>query len=195
VTDDLRPLPASQPGRAAATEGWRTPFARVVAGDIEALGELYDLAARRLYGLALWRTGNPADAEEVVQEVFVRLAARRAELGDVREPATWLLAACHHAAVDLTRRRGVRAAEPLDACPFLEAPADEPERALDAARASRLVARLPEAQREVVYLRHDAGLTLAAIAEIAGVSLFTVASRHRLALARLRRWMQEEVRS
>jgi len=192
VADGLRPHPSSVSGRAAPAESWRAPFARVVAGDAEALGELYDLAARRLYGLALWRTGDPADAEEVVQEVFVRLAARRGELGDVREPATWLMAACHHAAVDLTRRRGVRAAEPLEACPYLEAAAGEPERALDAARASRLVARLPEAQREVVYLRHYGGLTFAAIAEIAGVSLFTVASRHRLALARLRRWMQEE---
>ena len=86
----------------------------------------------------------------------------------------------------------VRSTEPLEVCDLLAAPGSEPERALDAARASRELAMLPPAQREVLYLHHFAGMTFAAIAAVVGAPLFTVASRHRLGLARLRRRFEEE---
>lgn len=179
---------APEPGAGAL----RPLFARLADGDRSALGEVYDLVATRLYGLALWRTGDPADAEEIVQEVFVRLAERRRGLGAVRDPIGWLLAVAHRAAVDRVRRRRVRSTEPLEVCDLLAAPGSEPERALDAARASRELAMLPPAQREVLYLHHFAGMTFAAIAAMVGAPLFTVASRHRLGLARLRRRFEEE---
>jgi len=181
------------PGESSAGT-WRRLFARLAAGEREALGEVYDLAAARLYGLALWRTGSAADAEEVVQEVFVRLAERQGELGAVRDPLAWLLTVTRRAAVDHVRRRTLRVAEPLERCGLLAAPPSAPERELDAARASRELARLPAAQREVLYLRHFVGLTFAAIAEIVRAPLFTVASRHRLGLARLRKRFEEESR-
>ena len=167
-------------------------FARLAAGEREALGEVYDLAATRLYGLALWRTGDPADAEEVVQEVFVRLAERHERLADVHDPIGWLLTVTPRAAVDRLRRRRVRAAEPIESCGYLVAPGGEPERRLDAARASRELAHLPPPQREVLFLHHFLGLSFAAIGAVVGAPLFTVASRHRLGIARLRRRFVEE---
>lgn len=175
-------------------EAWNEIFARLAAGERDALGALYDLAAKRLYGLALWRTGSAADAEEVVQEVFVRIAERHEELGAVRDPQAWLLAVARRAAIDHVRRRRVRSGEPLERCDLLVAPAAAPERQLDAARASRELVNLPPAQREVLYLRHFAGLTFAAIAELVRAPLFTVASRHRLGLARLRKRLEETER-
>ncbi|MCU0291169.1 MAG: hypothetical protein MUF10_04155, partial [Thermoanaerobaculaceae bacterium] len=56
-------------------------LAAVDRGEPEALGELFDACAEDLYGLALCRTGHVQDAEDVLQEVFVRLARTRARLG------------------------------------------------------------------------------------------------------------------
>ncbi|MCM3877864.1 MAG: hypothetical protein NEA02_15770, partial [Thermoanaerobaculia bacterium] len=80
-------------------EALRAPFDALAAGDPAALETIWDLASRRLYGLALWRTGREEDARDVVQEVFVRLASRRGELGGVVTPHLWLLAVTHNAAV------------------------------------------------------------------------------------------------
>jgi len=74
--------------------------------------------------------------------------------------------------------------------PFLAAPETDDARAIDAARASKLVAQLPPAQRDVVYLRHFADCTFAAIGDITGVPTFTAASRYRLGIERLRRLME-----
>lgn len=161
-------------------------FRALGSGDESALGGLYDLTARRLFGLALWRTGSVEDANDVVQEVFVRLMARRDTLAGVATPHTWLLALTHNVAVDTTRRRKVRRADPLEGVALLAAPAEDPGRSVDAARASRLVATLPEAQRDAIYLRHFADCTFAEIGRVTGVPTFTAASRYRLGLARLR---------
>lgn len=184
VADEERPAGAEWDDRAR----WRALFAAIAAGRQEALGALYDLAGARLYGLALWRTGDADAAAEVVQETFVRLAERRAELAAVEDPRRWLLRAAHNLAVDAARRRGRRRrGEPLDDHPYLEAPDARPDDALDARRVSALLGRLSPKQREVVYLHHYAGMSHAEIGRALGVPTFTAASRHRLALAALRR--------
>ena len=51
---------------------WRGVFAELADGRLHALDELYDLAATDVYRLALWRIGSPEDAEDVVQDTFVK---------------------------------------------------------------------------------------------------------------------------
>jgi RNA polymerase sigma-70 factor, ECF subfamily len=170
-------------------EALRAPFDALAAGDAAALETIWALASRRLYGLALWRTGCGEDARDVVQEVFVRLASRRADLRAVAAPHVWLLAVTHNAAVDVARRRARRRAEPLESAAHVEAPGADPEQAALASRTSRALAQLPPPQREAVLLHHVAGCSFREIAAITGVPAFTTASRCRLALARLRRLM------
>ena len=169
---------------------WLEVFAALAHARLAALDELYDLAATDVYRLALWRTGSAEDAEDVVQEVFVRVAERCRQLASVRRPRAWLLTVAHRLAIDCCRRRNRREEDPVDSVPFLTAPGDDPERAADARTVSRLVGRLPAKQREVVLLRHFLGCTFREIARVTGVSLFTAASRHRLAVARLRRELE-----
>ncbi len=164
----------------------RAPFAALAAGDRDALETVWLLASRRLYALALWRTGNLEDAADVVQDVFVRLASGRADLRKVEVPHVWLLAVAHRAAVDVTRRRARRRAEPLENAGFLVTKDGDPERDARAGELSRAVALLPETQREAVALRHFGGHSFREIARITGVPTFTAASRCRLGLARLR---------
>ena len=173
-------------------EIWKRLFDEVASGRRQALDELYDLAARQLYGLALWRTGSPEDAGDVVQEVFLRIAQKRHQLTAVRDPRAWLFTLAHRAAVDVTRRRSRRKAMPIEECRFLEASAADSDRAVDARRASHLLAQLPAAQRDVIYLHLFADCTFAAVGDIVGVPTFTAASRFRLGMKKLRRMMETD---
>lgn len=153
-------------------------------GEPEALGELFDACGADLYGLALCRTGHVQDAEDVLQEVFLRLARTRVKLGKVRNPRSYLLGMAHRAAIDVLRRR--RRVVELDAG-MLEATDVDQDRAVDAGRLAALLGELPDAQREAVWLRNFAGLSFAEIGDVTEVPTFTAASRYRLGIARLRR--------
>ena len=156
-------------------------------GNVAALDEIYGATSAELYGLALWRTGSTADAEDVVQSIFVRLAEGRGRLAEVRDPRAYLLAMAHSAAVD--RRRGwwARAVPLQEEARFLEASPHDAERAEDARRASAALAELPAPQREAIFLHHFADLTFAAIGRVTGVPTFTAASRFRSGIKALRR--------
>ena len=165
---------------------WRSVFDALADGRVDALDELYDLAATDVYRLALWRTGSREDAEDVVQDVFVRVAEQGGRLKTVRHPRRWLLTVTHRRAIDLVRGRSRRQADPLDDVPYLEAMSGDPDRGIDAHTVSRLIGTLPTKQREVLMLRHFADCSFAEIGRITGAPIFTAASRYRLAVARLR---------
>jgi len=191
VTDELPPVAPEGDALARRVEAsWRDLFQDLVDGRLAALAELYDAAAPKLYGLALWRTGSEEDAADVVQDVFVRVVEQGPRLANVRNPKAWLLTVTHRAAIDVTRRRRRREAEPIDDFPFLTAADDDSERILDAAQVSALLAGLPETHRDVIYLKHFAGCTFAEIGEIVGVPKFTAASRYRNGVSKLRQLME-----
>ncbi len=174
----------------AREECWRKLFAELADGRVDALDALYDLAATDVYRLALWRTGSAEDAEDVVHDVFLRVAEQGPKLAAIRRPRRWLLTVARRRAVDLVRSARRRRAEPVHEAPYLEAPSADPDRDVDARRVSRLIGELPESQREVLLLRHFAGCTFAEIGSITGVPTFTAASRYRLAISRLRRLLE-----
>jgi len=160
----------------------------LAAGDPDAFAALYDRLAVRLLGAARTMTGSSADADDVVHDLFVALTRGRARLAAVADLEAYVFTMLRNA----VRRRGRRAA--LDrravlaiaegrraAGGFATVAAHLPDDALAAA-----VAALPEAQREVVALKIDAGLTFAEIAAVTGTSLNTAASRYRYALEKLR---------
>jgi RNA polymerase sigma-70 factor (ECF subfamily) len=128
--------------------------------------------------------GHEHDANDAAQEVFVRLAQTGSSLGEVSKPKAYLLGMTHRAAVDLFRSR--RRTQPLDEVLLLDG-GSSPREQLAAREASLAVAKLTPEHREVIYLRHFSDLTFSEIGKTLGISLFTAASRHRLALNRLRR--------
>jgi RNA polymerase sigma-70 factor (ECF subfamily) len=160
-------------------------------GDLQGLDTIWRLCADELYGLALWRTGRPDDAEDVVQEVFVRLARMPERLVKARKPRSYLLRMAHNSAIDLIKKR--RPGEQLaEDAPYL---VDEPDAdgKLAAEQVCRLLTRLPRQQREAIYLRHFAELSFREIGAVCGVPTFTAASRYRLAMRRLRILLAGEV--
>jgi RNA polymerase sigma-70 factor (ECF subfamily) len=160
----------------------------LVAGDPEAFAALYDRLALRLLGAARTMIGSTADAEDVVHDLFVELARGRARLAAIVDLEGYVFTMLRNAVRRRSRRavidrRAVLAiAESRRAAGgFATTGADLPDDQLVAA-----VAALPEAQREVVALKIDAGLTFAEIAAVTGTSLNTAASRYRYALEKLR---------
>jgi RNA polymerase sigma-70 factor (ECF subfamily) len=128
-----------------------------------------------VHGIALAHVG-PADADDVTQEVFVRVLQA---LPTLRDPAAfpgWIAGTARNAALDALRRRTRRpAAEPLpDDLPSPRADAPEPDadQAADAVRRRVLaaLARVPDTYRETLYLRFAEGLTGLEIAERTGRS-------------------------
>jgi len=165
-------------------------FARLVRGDRTALGDLYDTHAGSLFrhGMALAR--RPAEAEDLVQAVFLKLATTGAALLAVRNPANYLHRILHAAWIDAQRRpmvareSAVGAADNHMALP----PSSDVESAIDVTRA---LAQLPASQRQIVHLHLVEGFSFREAGRITGVSMFTAASRYRVALARLRKLMED----
>ena len=176
------------PDRIDADEKLRAALSSVSRDRTGGVERVWDLIADDLYGLALWRTGSPADAEDAVQEVFLRLSRSPAKLSGVRNPRAYLMRMTHNAAVDAARRRE----SPMpDSIPNLVA-VDDIDARIDGRRASRLLLDLPVVQREVVFLRHFAGLSFREIGEVCRTPTFTAASRHRLAIRRLKEMLGVE---
>lgn len=188
--DLLEPSSACDVEMSRSEIDWTGIFQALARGETAALEDLYDGVGERLYGLALWRTASAEDAADVVHDVFVRVADQGPRLAKVRRPKAWLLTVTHRAAVDVTRRRNRRRAESLEDCPFLVADSVDGTQMVDAARASQLLAGLPPAQRDAVYLRHFADCTFAEIAQIVGIPKFTAASRYRAGIRKLRQLME-----
>ena len=78
------------------------------------LAELYERHYETVFRAALRVTGNPADAEDVLQTVFMRVMAGPGDVERVAQPAAYFRRAAVNAAVDLLRRRAVRAETPYD---------------------------------------------------------------------------------
>ena len=164
-------------------------FARLVHGDRDALADLYDAHAGGLFRHGLALTRRPAEAEDLVQAVFVKLATTGAALLAVRNPANYLHRILHAAWIDGQRRPAVvyeSAADDVDRSSSTPTVEGDLDAAIDVTRA---LTGLPAAQREIVQLHLIEGFSFREAGRITGVSLFTAASRYRLALARLRHVM------
>jgi RNA polymerase sigma-70 factor (ECF subfamily) len=178
---------AKQDSKATTTE-LLSLFKRLAKGEKEALAELYDRCGRIIYGLALWRTHSSADAADITQEVFVRIAERSSELTSVRNPLPYMLRIAHTLSADIHRRRKREALMShhvvdeiaIDADPFA------------AYEISTLLSQLPESQREAIYLRYVVGSSFLELSKIMGVSIFTAASRCRLGLQKLKTLVKEK---
>ena len=166
---------------------------RLVAGDREAIGELYDRHAARVLSLAHRIVRNSGDAEDVVQEVFSqawRTAPNyQAARGTV---AGWLLMMTRTRAIDRLRSRQARrdhgTKADLDTVPA--ATAAQPDELIarqQAAHVRSALTELPAEQRIALELAYFDGLTQTEIAEQLKTPLGTVKTRIRAALARLRR--------
>jgi len=174
-------------------------LARVASGDREAaVAELYDRYAGRLYGLGIRLLGDRSQAEELVQETFVRVwqGAERFDEGQ-GSVGTWVRVIARRVAIDLQRRAaarpralahgGVEAAEQSDPVVTEELA----ERALLSVEVREALEALGPKHREVLLLGYDAQLSQREIAERLSIPLGTVKTRTFNGLKALRVLLEE----
>ncbi|GAB3394246.1 RNA polymerase sigma factor [Amycolatopsis echigonensis] len=150
-----------------------------------------------LYRVARSLTGQPADAEDLVQDTLLR-AFRAIDRFDGQHPRAWLLTILRNAEHNRHRRaRPDLLADPDDALARLDAgrdPAPSPEQAIVDERfeieVERAFAALPDKHREVVALVDVHGLGYADAADALGVPVGTVMSRLHRARKRIRDHLQ-----
>jgi RNA polymerase sigma-70 factor, ECF subfamily len=154
------------------------------------LAELYDGHGAGLYRYALVLVGREKDAEDVVQNVFARLAAQDGHLAGIRDARAYLFRAVRNEAASWLRDRLRRRETCLQTADYLVSAgpkvSDDRRR-----RLGRALDRLPAEQREAVALHAFEGMTFAEVGGLLGESPNTVASRYRLAVARLTEWLRE----
>lgn len=167
-------------------------LAAVGAGDRVAFGELYDRTAARVFGLVRRVLVDPAQAEEVTQDVYLELWQTAPRFDSDRGAAMgWLLTIAHRRAVDRVRAtqssrdRDARVAA-RDAEVPTDTVAETVEVRVEHERAHEALASLPDAQRECVELAYYGGLTQSEISDRLGVPLGTVKTRLRDGMTRLR---------
>jgi RNA polymerase sigma-70 factor (ECF subfamily) len=156
----------------------------------DALAELYRRHAGAIFGLARRVLWNPQLAEEVVQEVFLRIwtAPERydPDRGSIR---SYLLTQAHGRAVDLLRSEGSRKIrEEKEALQTAEAGYDVEREVWDLALADGVreaVSTLPDGERRAVELAYFGGYTYREVAQLLGEPEGTVKGRIRSALRRL----------
>lgn len=169
-----------------------------------ALSELYDRYSRLVYSMALNVVGEPAIAEEITQDIFIRIwdhantyQANKAKV------VTWITSMTRYRSIDILRRRKVR--PEIHSLPWdigeLEPtiipsnPVDveaEVEMSQQKRRLRQAISRLPEEQRQALAYAYFKGYTQREIAEILDEPLGTIKTRIRLAMLKLRQILADE---
>ncbi len=166
---------------------------RMARGDHDALAELYDRHARIVYAVALRIMRDPADAEDVVQEVFSQAWRQASRYEATRgQVAGWLMNLTRSRAIDRIRAGRSRPepmtgdGEPVDLPDLGPAVDEQLASAGEAARVRAAVGELSLLQRVAIELAFYEGLTHVEIAERLELPLGTVKTRIRQGLSRLR---------
>jgi RNA polymerase sigma-70 factor (ECF subfamily) len=173
----------------AVTE-WERPMA--VKDELAALVTRYQ---HRLYRYLLRLVREPAAAEDLFQQTWLRVLQSIRRYDAHRSFEAWLFAVAHNLAIDHLRRGRLESLDEPPSEPVAADP-DALERCLASERTGLLAAsmsQLPALYREVLTLRFEEEMKLEEIAEVVRVPLSTVKSRLRRALESLRARLEKRV--
>ncbi len=170
----------------------------VQKGDSAAMSVLYDRYARLVFSLALHILKDREAAEEVVQEVFVKVWRRAGDYSaDKGKLSAWIGGIAHHHAIDELRRRRVRpsaneeedaAAEVVDTGPV---PFERAVQSIEHQQICEALKCIPPEQRRPIELAYFEGLTQQEIAEELHEPLGTIKTRIRLGMQKLKTLLKD----
>lgn len=183
------------PSAAAARDELRRLLGQVVARDSAALKELYERTSAKLYGICLRLLRDEAEAQDVLQEVYVTVWNKAISYDPARASAiTWLATLARNRSIDRLRRRRA----PTDGLENALEIADERpssldvlEQAEDALRLQRCLEQLEEKARSAIRAAFFDGATYPELAKREGIPLPTVKSWVRRGLIRLRGCLEQ----
>ena len=181
------------PGSRTKADGLEHWLHRVALGDKDAFDRVYAELCGPVYGLATRILRDPAQAEEVAQEVLVEVWRQAGRFDPARGSArAWAMTIAHRRAVDRVRSeqaamlrqdKSAREAAPVVAQVDVE---EQVEGRLERQRLRRCMGGLTDLQRESVTLAYYSGYTYQQVAELLNAPLGTVKTRMRDGLAKLR---------
>lgn len=179
-------------GNAGAGPDLGELLGRVARGDQDAFGAVYDKVSGPVFGLVRSVLRDPAQSEEVTQEVLVEVWRRAAHFRPEKGAAmSWVMTLAHRRAVDRVRSaqaagdRELRAAQ-LEQTPAFDQVVEQVEARLEREQVRRCLRTLTEIQRQSVTLAYYRGLTYREVAELLAQPLGTIKTRLRDGLIRLR---------
>jgi len=165
-------------------------LSRVAAGDRVAFEAVYAATCVKLYGIVVRILGRRELAEEVLQEVYVRVWQRAGEFDhSIASPITWLVSIARNRALDEVKRKPMRSIEELPE--ILEIPSDDDpladhERKEERLRLQACLDRLEPEKSEIVKLAYFFGMTREEIAGRINRPVATVKTWLRRSLAQLK---------
>ena len=161
----------------------------VAAGDREALAELYHRTRAAVYGMALSYLHNSHDAQDMTQDVFVRVWDCASQYRPTGSPMGWLMAVCRNLCLMQLRGDGRRTAlddAEWEAIPEGESRLSAEERAI----LQDALSVLDEGERRMVLLHAVTGLKHREIAALLELPLATVLSKYHRALKKMRSFLE-----
>ena len=179
-------------GTASAGPDLQELMGQVALGDQEAFAQVYDRVSGPVLGLVRGVLRDPAQSEEVAQEVLVEVWRTASRFQAARGSAmNWVLTLAHRRAVDRVRSAQASAAREhkaalLDRTPAFDEVTEQVETRLEREQVRRCMRTLSELQRESVTLAYYRGLTYREVAELLAVPLGTIKTRLRDGLIRMR---------
>jgi RNA polymerase sigma-70 factor (ECF subfamily) len=187
--------PQEQPGGSASLEAANLEAAR--SGDLAAFEMLMRQYQRLVLVTALRLMGNMPDAQDVSQEVFLKLYRNLRKMDGAQSIAGWLYRVTVNAVRDLERRK--RPEAPIEFAENLPAGGIDPQQAATQAERRRALEMslkmLPEKERAALVLRDLEGLSTEEVARVLGSSEATVRSQISKARVKVRGFVERYFRS
>jgi RNA polymerase sigma-70 factor, ECF subfamily len=192
---NARDMRSAEPASARAHPGGTGPdlddlLAQVARGDPQAFARLYDQLSGPIYGLACRVLRDPAQAEEVAQEVLLELWRTAARFDRSRgSAAAWALTIAHRRAVDRVRSAVAAAEREQRAWPLTQSDdevAEAVEASMERDRVRRCLDGLTDLQRESITLAYYGGYSYREVAGLLGSTLGTIKTRIRDGFIRMR---------
>jgi RNA polymerase sigma-70 factor (ECF subfamily) len=183
------PRPAAVGGR-GRTLGLESMLAEVAKGDEAAFRVVYDQTAAAVLGVVSRVLRDPAQSEEVMQEVLLEVWRTAARFdSSVGSANAWIMTIAHRRAVDRVRseeRAAARELRAMSASIEYDEVSDAALASLEQERVRRCLDGLTELQRQSVTLAYYGGYSYREVAQLLGVAVGTVKTRMRDGLIRLR---------
>ena len=145
------------------------------------LGEWVDEWQESLFRYAFFKVGNRADAEDIVQDAFLKAASTPAA---IKNPKAYLFRTVTNGCIDSMKRKSKLL--PIEQRMTAPSQSDEFEAQQEQQRIAQLLGRLPDKQAEVIRLHIHANLKFTEIAEVLEIPATTVKSRFTSGIERLK---------
>jgi RNA polymerase sigma-70 factor (ECF subfamily) len=168
--------------------------ANYLKGDEKSLEVLIRRYLGPIYGFVFRFTGNIYDAEDITQEIFVKVWRNLKKFDQQKSFKTWIFSIAKNTAIDFLRKRRTQVFSETEIETVVD-PAPLPQELLEKAEAGKLLEsvlnKLELKYRMVLLLYYNDHFNFREIAEILGEPLNTIKSRHRRALLMLRKLLEK----